>query len=169
MHRRRRDPQRPARPARRPDRASALTPAAEDLIHRFAAEHDDPRDVLDSVRDAADQLSDVPDPAALQAVEQTHRLLTERLLPHEHDEEHQLYPVLAPTLGSPEAPAVMSRTHTEIARLSRRIATHLQLAHTSGALTLEQIDDLRSCLYGLNAVLRLHFTQEEENYFSLAP
>jgi hypothetical protein len=63
----------------------------------------------------------------------------------------------------------MSRAHTEIERLSRRIATHLQLAHASGGLSPEQLDDLRSCLYGLNTVLRLHFTQEEENYFSLAP
>ncbi|MGW6396361.1 heavy metal translocating P-type ATPase [Streptomyces sp. NPDC055103] len=147
----------------------ALTPAAEALIHRFAAEHDDLRDVLDSVRDAADRLSDTPGPTALTAVEETHRLLTERLLPHEYAEEHQLYPALAPTLGGPEATATMSRAHTEIERLSRRIATHLQLARTSSGLAPEQLDDLRSCLYGLNTVLRLHFTQEEENYFSLAP
>ncbi|MGW3151525.1 heavy metal translocating P-type ATPase [Streptomyces sp. NPDC001177] len=147
----------------------ALTPAAEALIHRFAAEHDDLQDVLDTVRDAADSLSDNPGPEALVAVEETHRLLTERLLPHEYAEEHQLYPALAPTLGGPEATATMSRAHTEIERLSRRIATHLQLAHTDGGLAPEQLDDLRSCLYGLNTVLRLHFTQEEENYFSLAP
>ncbi|MFF4579665.1 heavy metal translocating P-type ATPase [Streptomyces sp. NPDC001389] len=147
----------------------ALTPAAEALIHRFAAEHDDLRDVLDSVRDAADRLSDTPDPTALAAVGETHRLLTERLLPHEYAEEHQLYPALAPTLGGPEATATMSRAHTEIERLSRRIATHLQLARTTGALAPEQVEDLRSCLYGLHTVLRLHFTQEEESYFSLAP
>ncbi|WP_225101640.1 heavy metal translocating P-type ATPase [Streptomyces sp. CoH27] len=148
---------------------SALTPAAEALIHRFAAEHDDLQDVLESVRDAADRLSDSPGPTALAAVEETHRLLTERLLPHEYAEEHQLYPALAPTLGGPEATATMSRAHTEIEHLSRRIATHLQLAHANGGLAPEQLDDLRSCLYGLNTVLRLHFTQEEENYFSLAP
>lgn len=63
----------------------------------------------------------------------------------------------------------MSRAHTEIGRLSRRIASHLQLARANGGLAPEQLDDLRSCLYGLNTVLRLHFTQEEESYFSLAP
>lgn len=147
----------------------ALTPAAEALIHRFAAEHDNLQDVLDAVRDAADRLSDTPGPNALAAVEETHHLLTERLLPHEHAEEHQLYPALAPTLGGPEATATMSRAHTEIERLSRRVATHLQLAHADGGLAPEQLDDLRACLYGLNTVLRLHFTQEEENYFSLAP
>ncbi|WP_107483369.1 heavy metal translocating P-type ATPase [Streptomyces humi] len=147
----------------------AVTPAAEALIHRFAAEHDDLQDVLEAVRDAADRLCDSPGPQALAAVAETHRLLTERLLPHEYAEEHELYPALAPSLGGPEATATMSRAHAEIERLSRRIATHLRLARADGGLATEQLDDLRSCLYGLNTVLRLHFTQEEENYFSLAP
>ena len=33
----------------------------------------------------------------------------------------------------------------------------------------EQCDDLLACLYGLYALLRLHFVQEEENFFVLAP
>ncbi|MFJ7175964.1 heavy metal translocating P-type ATPase [Streptomyces massasporeus] len=157
--------------ALRVDRAMrpALTPDTEALIHRFAAEHDDLQDVLEAVRAAADRLSDAPGPQALAAVEEAHRLLTERLLPHEDAEEHRLYPALAPALGGPEATATMSRAHTEIERLSRRVATHLHLAHAAGGLAPEQLDDLRSCLYGLNTVLRLHFTQEEESYFSLAP
>ncbi|NEE05427.1 heavy metal translocating P-type ATPase [Streptomyces sp. SID7499] len=157
--------------ALRVDRAMrpALTPDAEALIHRFAAEHDDLQDVLEAVRAAADRLSDAPGPQALATVEEAHRLLTERLLPHEEAEEHRLYPALAPALGGPEATATMSRAHTEIERLARRVATHLHLAHAAGGLAPEQLDDLRSCLYGLNTVLRLHFTQEEESYFSLAP
>ncbi|MFE1248470.1 heavy metal translocating P-type ATPase [Streptomyces sp. NPDC058735] len=158
--------------ALRVDRAArpSLTPAAEALIHRFAAEHDDLQDVLEAVRTAADRLSDDPGPQALAAVEQAHRLLTERLLPHEYAEEHRLYPALAPALGGPEATATMSRAHTEIERLSRRIDTHLRLARAAGGGPApEQLDDLRSCLYGLNTVLRLHFAQEEESYFSLAP
>ncbi|MEU7243196.1 heavy metal translocating P-type ATPase [Streptomyces sparsogenes] len=147
----------------------ALAPAAEALIHRFTAEHDDLQDVLEAVRAAADRLSDSSGPQALAAVEETHRLLTERLLPHEYAEEHQLYPALAPALGGPEATATMSRAHTEIERLSRRVATHLRLAHAHGGLAADQLDDLRSCLYGLHTVLRLHFSQEEESYFSLAP
>ncbi|MFC8673967.1 heavy metal translocating P-type ATPase [Streptomyces griseorubiginosus] len=155
----------------RDDRAGrpALTPATEALIHRFASEHDDLRDVVDAVREAADRLTDGRGPKSLAAVADVHRLLTERLLPHEYAEEHELYPALAPTLGGPEATATMSRAHSEIDRLSRRIATHLTLAGPDGELAPEQLDDLRACLYGLHTVLRLHFTQEEENYFSLAP
>ncbi|MFJ3306698.1 heavy metal translocating P-type ATPase [Streptomyces sp. NPDC086549] len=147
----------------------ALEPATEALIHRFAAEHDDLQEVLESVRAAADRLADDSGSQSLAAVAEAHRLLTERLLPHEYAEEHQLYPALAPALGGPEATATMSRAHVEIERLARRIATHLTLADTDTGLAPEQLDDLRACLYGLHTVLRLHFTQEEESYFSLAP
>ncbi|MEV0695138.1 heavy metal translocating P-type ATPase [Streptomyces sp. NPDC050388] len=148
----------------------ALEPAAEALIHRFAAEHEDLQDVLQAVRDAAARLS-APgqDAQALESVREVNRLLTERLLPHEYAEEHQLYPALEPTLGGPETTATMSRAHAEIERLSGRVATHVALAEAQGALKSEQLEDLRACLYGLHTVLRLHFTQEEENYFSLAP
>ncbi|MET9013981.1 heavy metal translocating P-type ATPase [Streptomyces olivaceoviridis] len=145
----------------------ALAPAAEALVQRFASEHDDLQDVLEAMRGAADRLADGPGPPALAAVEEAHRLLTDRLLPHEYAEEHELYPALAPALGGPEATATMSRAHTEIERLSHRLATHLQLARAGGGLSPGQLDDLRACLYGLHTVLRLHFTQEEESYFSL--
>jgi hypothetical protein len=102
-------------------------------------------------------------------VAEAHRLLSDRLLPHEYAEEHQLYPALAPVLGGPEATATMSRAHTEIERLARRVATHLAMADGDGGPGAEQLDDLRASLYGLHTVLRLHFAQEEENYFSLAP
>jgi hypothetical protein len=53
-------------------------------------------------------------------------------------------------------------SRTALQRLRREV-------FEGGGLSCEQLDDLRSCLYGLNTVLRLHFTQEEEHYFSLAP
>jgi heavy metal translocating P-type ATPase len=153
----------PGRAARRP-----LTATAEELIHRFATEHVGLTDAIDSVRDAAGVLATGEGVRALDAVREVDRLLTEQILPHEHAEEHELYPALAELLGGPEATETMSRSHTEIDRLARRIATHLDLADQQGALRSEQIDDLRACLYGLHAVLRLHNSQEEESYFSLS-
>jgi soluble P-type ATPase len=152
----------PGRAARRP-----LTSDAEELTDRFAAEHEDLTDAVDTVRDAAETLATGNGPRALAAVREVDRLLTQKILPHEHAEERQLYPALAAHLGGPEATETMSRSHTEIDRLARRITTHLALADEQGALRPEQTEDLRACLYGLHAVLRLHFTQEEESYFSL--
>lgn len=153
-------------PAR--DAQAALEPEAESLIHRFAAEHDDLRTALDAIREAAGLLTTDHGPRALAAVRDVDRLLAERLLPHEYAEEHQLYPALNRRLG-PEATDTMSRAHAEIERLAHRIATHLHLADGQGGLQPEQLDDLRASLYGLHTVLRLHFAQEEESYFSLAP
>jgi hypothetical protein len=62
----------------------------------------------------------------------------------------------------------MSRTHAEIQRLTDRIGTHLALAQTYGDVQPDQVNDLLASLYGLHALLRLHFLQEEENYFTLA-
>lgn len=56
-----------------------------------------------------------------------------------------------------------------VVQRSRRIAVQSALARANGRLAPEQLEDLRSCLYGLNTVRRLRFSQEEENYFSLAP
>lgn len=143
----------------------------EQMLRRFSGEHDELRDALTQLRDAADQLAAETGESAVDAVDavdRAHTFLTERLLPHEDAEQIQLYPALATPLGSVEATATMSRTHAEIKRLSDRIGTHLALAQAAGHVQPDQIDDLRACLYGLYALLRLHFLQEEENYFTLA-
>jgi heavy metal translocating P-type ATPase len=150
-----------------PDTKVELSAKTEDMLRRFATEHDQMRDSLGLLREAADRMV-TGDPAALAAVARAQRFLSDQILPHEQAEETQLYPALAHPLGSGEATATMSRTHAEIQRLSDRIGTHLALAQTMGAIQPDQVDDLLSCLYGLYTLLRLHFVQEEENYFTLA-
>ncbi len=145
-----------------------LATGTEQMLHRFAAEHDQLRDSIGLLRTAADRLAAGPDAGALDSIVAAQALLTERILPHEQAEETLLYPALADPLGSGEATATMSRTHAEIQRLSDRITTHLALAQSAGAIQHDQVDDLLACLYGLHALLRLHFLQEEENYFTLA-
>ena len=146
----------------------ALPADTEQMLRRFAAEHDELRDTLGLLRDSADRLAAAPDAAALESLTTAHGLLTDRILPHERAEETQLYPALARPLGSGEATATMSRTHAEIQRLADRIGAHLGLAQSAGAIQPDQVDDLLACLYGLYTLLRLHFVQEEENYFTLA-
>jgi heavy metal translocating P-type ATPase len=139
----------------------------EKMLRRFAAEHDELRDTVESLREAADQLVAGADAAALQSLTRVHAFLTDRILPHEKAEETGLYPALARPLGSGEATATMSRTHAEIQRLADRIGSHVALAKAGDAIQPDQVDDLLACLYGLYALLRLHFLQEEENYFTL--
>lgn len=148
--------------------APPLTPETEGLLHRFSAEHDSLSTTLPLLRDAANLLVAGSTPAALDAVRRAHRMLVDELLPHEHAEETELYPALAAPLGSPDATATMSRTHGEIERLTTRLGVHLTLADTASTLAEDQIEDVVATLYGLYTVLRLHFAQEEENYFTLA-
>lgn len=146
-------------PARRVDRTT------DALLRRFAGEHDDLLIARTAVRQAADALGHGASATADTAVRRAHDLLTTRLLPHEHAEEDLLYPALADTFGSEESTLPMSRAHAEIDRLTARLGRHITEAEP--AITPDQIDDLRATLYGLDAILTLHFAQEEEAYFTL--
>ena len=147
----------------------ALTADAEGLLRRFAGEHDQMRDDLSVLRDAAQQVSAGEPKAALHTLQVADEFLQGTLLPHEDAEDKALYPALAGPLGGPEATATMSRMHAEINRLAQRLHSHRGIAEEAGEVTSEQADDLLSCLYGLYALLCLHFVQEEENFFVLAP
>lgn len=133
------------------------------LLRRFAHEHELLLPARTAVRQAADALADGLTPAGEQAVRRAYRLLVERLLPHELAEETQLYPALTGVLGGPEGTVTMSRGHAEIERLIRRLGRHL----AEPEIQPDQLNDLRATLYGLDAVLTLHFAQEEEAYFTL--
>ncbi|HKN54468.1 MAG TPA: heavy metal translocating P-type ATPase, partial [Amycolatopsis sp.] len=138
-------------------------PAA--MVRRFESEHELLLPARAAVRHAADALAEGATDAADIAVREAWRLLTDQLLPHERAEETELYPALATALGGPEGTMTMSREHAEIARLARRIGRHL--TESPDRIQPDQVDDLRATLYGLDAVLTLHFAQEEEAYFTL--
>ena len=135
------------------------------LLRRFADEHIALVPARRAVRVAADALAGGATAAADAAVRQAYSALVDYVLPHERAEEHQLYPALAGVLGGPEGTFTMSREHAEIERLVRRIGRHLE--QSGDAISADQVDDLRATLYGLDAVLSLHFAQEEEAYFTL--
>jgi len=99
-------------------------------------------------------------------VRRVQRLLAEEIGPHEKAEETELYPALNRLLGGSAATATMSRAHAEIAHQIRRLG---QLLEDIGAGPPDEVDiaDLRSLLYGLHAILRLHTAQEDESYLSL--
>lgn len=146
-----------------------LTHDAEDLVRRFSSEHDRMRDDLSILRTTAQQLAGGQSEAAMASLRAADSFLQDRLLPHEDAEDSALYPALAAPLGSPEATATMSRMHAEIHRLARRLHLHREMAEEAGTVRADQADDLLACLYGLYALLCLHFVQEEENFFVLAP
>ena len=144
-----------------------LDDVGNELALRFSAEHLALRPDIDLLRDAADHLSTPPTPAELDLVRRAHRLLVAEIGPHEEAEDRQLYPAIAEALGGTDPTGTMSRTHAEIARLTARTGTILD-GIDPNAPSPDDIVELRRHLYGLHAILELHFAQEEESYLSLA-
>ena len=60
----------------------------------------------------------------------------------------------------------MSRAHVEIAHLVRRLGRLLEEIDPTDP-DPDDLAALRSVLYGLHAILELHFAQEDEGYFGL--
>jgi heavy metal translocating P-type ATPase len=147
----------------------ALTADTQALIRRFSAEHEMMRDDLSLLRDTAHQLAVGERISALASLRRADDFVQRTLLPHEHAEDRSLYPALARPLGSPEATATMSRMHAEIDRLACRLHAHQLSAESAGAIRDGQTEDLLASLYGLHALLLLHFATEEQDYFALLP
>ena len=101
------------------------------------------------------------------AVCRAHRLLVNDIIPHETDEDHLLYPVIATALGGTDPTGTMSRAHSEIARLSAQVGMVIERVGDD-APAAGDVQDLQRLLYGLYALLELHFAQEDENFLSLA-
>jgi hemerythrin-like domain-containing protein len=149
--------------------APNIDDATTGLIRRFSAEHDEMRQHLSMLRDLGHLLTGGQRGQALALLGGTDDFLRDTLLPHEHAEDRILYPALARPLGSAEATATMSRMHAEIDRLAGVLHAHREAADAAGGIRDDQIDDLLACAYGLHTLLSLHFVEEEQNYFVLAP
>jgi iron-sulfur cluster repair protein YtfE (RIC family) len=150
-----------------PRAARHMTPADAALTRRFQGEHEVIRADIEELRATADSLGFTTPDEAMARVRHAYRLLIDEIGPHEQAEERELYPALDRMLGSPEVTTTMSRGHAEIARQARRLG---QLVDDIGSEPPDDADlaDLRALLYGLHAILRLHTTQEDESYLSLA-
>ena len=144
-----------------------LEAADATLARRFKSEHSELRPDIEAIRVAADAIGVVDGGRAIVMASEVHRLLVEHVQPHEEAEDAQLYPVLARVLGGTDPTGTMSRAHVEIAHLIRRLG---RLLDDVGVLEPDDDDliELRRLLYGLHAILRLHFAQEDEGYLSLA-
>jgi len=133
---------------------------------RFSSEHEALRRGMETIRQAADALGRTDPAESTALLVRARQFLDEELLPHEVAEDMELYPVLATALGGEDPVGTMSRGHAEIVHLTRRLGRLVDDLPPEGPGPDER-QELRRVLYGLDAVLRLHFAQEDEGYFSL--
>jgi heavy metal translocating P-type ATPase len=148
------------------DRPHRLDAAGAATTRRFAAEHRELGPGIEQLRKAADGLGAEPADRAMAAVRSARTFLDEEIAPHERSEDAVLYPVIAKVLGGEDPTGAMSRAHGEIAHQIRRFGRAVDAVGADGPDDT-QVTDLRRLLYGLYAILLLHFAQEDEGYLSL--
>ncbi|MFC5184909.1 heavy metal translocating P-type ATPase [Actinomadura harenae] len=137
-----------------------------DLVRDLDQEHRGLWPRIDALPALADALTG-PDAAAREAADAELTSFLHDLAEHEGRDERLLYPAVASALGGSDPTGAMSRAHAEIADLSRRIdLLRKELREDPGRADTPA--ELRRVIGDLAAVLRLHFTQEEEHYFVLA-
>jgi heavy metal translocating P-type ATPase len=134
-----------------------------ETTRRLAGEHRALEPFLDHMRATADALDTLEPAAARAALAEVDRTLREQVLPHERTDESDLYPSLARLLGGQDPMGSMSRTHREIHHLCRLFGRLVADGDPDGP-SADERRDLRRVLYGLDAILRLHYAQEEELY-----
>ena len=144
-----------------------VTGPAVQVGERFRAEHREFAPELHRIRTVADRLGSLSPQETRVQLGEVRTFLLERLPEHEEEEESVVYPVVAALMGGEDPMGSMARAHLEISHLGRVFEQLLADLPEEGPEP-EDLMDLRRVLYGLHAILRLHFAQEEEAYTWLA-
>jgi heavy metal translocating P-type ATPase len=134
---------------------------------QLAEGHGPLRLILEELRSVAVALDTIDEAAALAALRHVATLISEQVVPHEREDESQVYPDVAERLGGDDPLAPMSRTHQEIFHLASLLDRLVHDASVDG-FGPEDRSEARRILYALDAILRLHFAQEEELLTSIA-
>lgn len=118
----------------------------------FRDEHAELLGHIEHIRQAARELTTLSPEERQVLVDRILDFLRQTLLPHAEAEERVLYPEWARLAGSPDAAEPMIHDHQAI------LARTNELAHTDPG----DIDQLQELLYGLYALISVHFRKEEE-------
>jgi hypothetical protein len=150
---------------RSPGSEAASGPIPEQWVRQLHGGHAELLPLLDEIRLVADQLDSLG-ATAVARLRQVTGIVRRDLVGHERTDERDVYPAVAAYLGGDDPLASMSRTHREIFHLTAMLE---RLVDDIGDADLTETDraEARRILYGLDAVLRLHFAQEEELYSAL--
>jgi len=154
------------RALRRPRASATGVALPASWAHQLGAGHGPLRLLLDDLRATAAALDDLTGEEVLASLRALCDRIRTEIVSHERRDESDVYPGVAALLAGDDPLAPMSRAHQEIfhlAALLDRIVTE------PGIDDLDAADrsEARRLLYALDAVLRLHFAQEEELLASL--
>jgi iron-sulfur cluster repair protein YtfE (RIC family) len=138
----------------------------ESVTQPLRDEHKELYPQLETLRQAGDAINESLTSQAHTKIEEAYHFLTHQLIPHAQAEDQALYPMVQKVMGAPQATSTMSRDHQEVDRLTQELGT-LRVHATQLFITFNQAMALRRVLYGLYALVKLHFAKEEEIYLPL--
>ena len=130
---------------------------------------DEHKELIPHIEQILEVANSIPEasPEQLRAgVKDVYEFLAYHLIPHAQAEEAALYPTVQRVLGSPDATRTMSRDHVEVGRYIEEVAA-LRDTLTGASLTAAQERSLRRVLYGVYALVKVHFAKEEEVYLPI--
>ena len=133
------------------------------LAQGLAMAHRSLRPQVGELAALAARLDSLAPLAARAELERVRDTLEQELLPHEREEQRTAYPLLGQLLEDEDPTGPLIQTHHEIHRLTRLFGRLVAQLPPEGTRP-EDLRDLRRVLYGLHAILTLHFAQEEELY-----
>jgi soluble P-type ATPase len=142
---------------------TSQTAPGTDVAERFRREHVEFAPEVQRIRRVADRMDTMAPDELRSELEAVRAFLCDRLPQHEEEEEAAVYPVVAKLMGGEDPMSSMARAHVEIEHLVRVYRQLLDELPPEGP-DRDDLVDLRRVLYGLHAILRLHFAQEEEAY-----
>ncbi|MFT3891750.1 MAG: hemerythrin domain-containing protein [Anaerolineales bacterium] len=135
------------------------------LTQPLREEHKELFPHVDSIRQVAESIGEATLTEVRRGVEEVYNFLANHLKPHAEAEEAALYPVVQQVLGSPDATKTMSRDHVEIGRYIEELAA--LKANLREPFPPVQAISLRRVLFGVYALVKVHFAKEEEVYLPI--
>jgi heavy metal translocating P-type ATPase len=118
---------------------------------------------LETLRSIVDALDDADPQAAVALIRDATRIVSEKIVAHEREDEGSVYPRIMTYLADTHGLAAMSRAHREIlhrARLLERLAKELAPGDADRYL----VRDAQRAIESIAALVRIHNAQEEEIY-----
>jgi len=116
---------------------------------------------IEKILEVADSIPEASLEQIRDGIKDVYEFLAYHLVPHAQAEDVALYPIVQKVLGSPDATRTMSRDHVEVERYIE------ELAELWKGLSSQNYKELQRVLYGLYALVKVHFAKEEEVYLPI--
>jgi len=116
---------------------------------------------IEKILEVAISIPEAPSEQIRDGVQEVYEFLAYHLLPHAQAEDAALYPAVQKVLGSPDATRTMSRDHVEVGRYIEELAELQQNVSPRNFKSLQRV------LYGVYALVKVHFAKEEEVYLPI--